>query len=57
MSISGKLRREDPHRERINIPAIVPHFWRYRMHITLEALLKLEAFNASLKDKIKAAGR
>jgi 4-alpha-glucanotransferase len=57
MSISGKLRREDPHRERINIPAIVPHYWRYRMHITLEALLKQEAFNASLKDKIKAAGR
>ena len=45
------------HTGTLNIPAIVPHYWRYRMHITLEALLKQEAFNASLKDKIKAAGR
>ena len=26
--------------ERINNPAVFPHYWRYRMHISLEELLE-----------------
>lgn len=31
--------------ERINNPAVFPHYWRYRMHISMEDLLKKENFN------------
>lgn len=51
------LRRADPAEERINIPANSKHYWRYRMHIPLEQLLKEKAFNQDLKEYIKASGR
>ena len=39
-----KLRRADPHAERINVPAIPNYYWRYRMHLTLEMLQKADSF-------------
>ncbi|MFA6926865.1 MAG: hypothetical protein WCQ69_07710, partial [Bacteroidales bacterium] len=57
MSVSGKLRRENPHDERINVPAIVPHYWKYRMHMTLEELLEKKEFNRKLKNMIRESGR
>ncbi|NLA16191.1 MAG: 4-alpha-glucanotransferase [Bacteroidales bacterium] len=57
MALSGSLRRENPQEERINIPAIVPHYWQYRMHMTLEELLEEETFNLQLKDMVKKARR
>ena len=45
MGIDPVIRREDHISERINIPAISNHFWRYRMHINLEQLLKENEFN------------
>ncbi len=53
MSIDESLRRDNPHEERINIPAEGEHYWRYRMHISLEHLLKETAFN----ERIKSLGR
>lgn len=55
--MSAELRRENPHEERINVPANAKHYWRYRMHITLEQLLKEKTFNHELRDAIAAAGR
>lgn len=57
MGIDGKIRREDPARERINVPAIPRHYWRYRMHITLEQLLKEDDFNNELISYIHSSGR
>ncbi len=57
MSIDGRLRRENPKDEQINIPAISRHYWRYRMHITVESLMKETEFNQIIKDKIKYSGR
>ncbi|HPW79028.1 MAG TPA: 4-alpha-glucanotransferase [Bacteroidales bacterium] len=57
MSLSGKLRRENPHDERINVPAIVPHYWKYRMHITLEELMQEKEFNRELESLIRESGR
>jgi 4-alpha-glucanotransferase len=57
MALSATLRREDPHAERINIPAIVPHYWQYRMHMTLEELLQEDEFNAFILNLIETAGR
>ena len=45
LAIDGGLRYEKPAEERINVPAICPWYWRYRMHLTLESLLQQDAFN------------
>lgn len=34
--------------ERINNPAVFPHYWRYRMHLNVEELLKKEDFNQKI---------
>ncbi|MEI6946954.1 4-alpha-glucanotransferase [Paraflavisolibacter sp. H34] len=53
----GALRRENPHDERINVPANPKHYWRYRLHLALEDLLQAHEFNGSLKNEIRASGR
>lgn len=57
MGLDEKLRRPDPHAERINIPADPKHYWRYRMHIPLEQLAKEKVFNMELKEYISNSGR
>lgn len=44
-AMDGDLRIKDQHADRINVPANPRHFWNYRMHISLEDLLKADAFN------------
>lgn len=57
LGMSGELRKEDHGSERINVPANPVHYWRYRMHITLENLLRQDTFNQELKKFIEASGR
>ncbi len=57
LSASGALRREDPREELINIPANPRHYWRYRMHLTVDELLDAGEFNDYLRDKIRNSGR
>ena len=57
MSIDGSIRRENPQEEQINVPAIAKHYWRYRMHIKVEDLLKATVFNENIKNKISRTGR
>jgi 4-alpha-glucanotransferase len=57
MGMSDTLRRENPHEERINDPANPRNYWRYRMHITLEELIKQEEFNSEFKDYVQNSGR
>ena len=57
LGMDEKLRREDHAAERINIPAITPHYWRYRMHLTLEKLQQAHNFNRELKKCIAQSGR
>lgn len=57
MGMDAALRKEDPHSERINIPADPKHYWRYRMHITLESLLQQDDFNSTLQGYIQQSGR
>ncbi len=57
LSTDGVLRRRDPREELINIPANPRHYWRYRMHLTLENLLDQKEFNNRLRDNIIASGR
>ena len=57
LSMDGALRRENPHDERINVPANPRHYWRYRMHLSLEELASQQEFNETLTNMIAASGR
>jgi 4-alpha-glucanotransferase len=57
MGIDESIRRSDPNEERINVPANPKHYWRYRMHLSLEQLLKEEQFNQEWFHLIKSSGR
>jgi len=57
LSISDKIRRENPHEERINVPSNSKFSWRYRLHINLEDLLEEDEFNEELRNYIRQAGR
>ncbi len=46
MSIDEESRAKNPDAERINVPANSRHYWRYRMHCTVEQLIKNEQFNS-----------
>jgi 4-alpha-glucanotransferase len=57
LGMNEQIRRENPHDERINVPANPQHYWRYRMHLTLEELLKQKEFNDELKGYVTHSGR
>ena len=57
LSMDGDLRRKDPREERINVPANPRHYWRYRMHLTLDELNAATAFNEHLRSMIAESGR
>ena len=56
-SIDENLRNPDTDIERINIPANPRHYWRWRMHITLEELMKDDGFNEQIKEMIEDSDR
>ncbi len=56
-AIDEKLRLPDADAERINIPANPRHYWRYRMHITIEQLLADKDYNDNVKELIDECGR
>ncbi|MCA6066677.1 4-alpha-glucanotransferase [Chryseobacterium sp. RG1] len=43
--------------ERINNPAVFPHYWRYRMHLNLEELKEKQLFNSKISDWVRDSGR
>ena len=57
LSMDGSLRAPDPAAERINDPADPDNKWRWRMHLSIDALLKADAFNAELKSLVQSSGR
>lgn len=57
LGMSETLRRDNPADERINVPANSKHYWRYRMHMNLEDLLKEDDFNEELKGYVMHSGR
>ncbi len=57
LALSDKLRRCNPHDERINIPANPDQYWQYRLHINIEDLLKEDGFNKLIKDLLAVASR
>ena len=49
MAIDGDVRIKDQFSDRINVPANPRHFWNYRMHISLEDLMKCKKLNEKIK--------
>ena len=57
LSIDEQLRLPDQNAERINIPANPRHYWRYRMHLSIEQLMAADGFNAHVQQLIRFARR
>ena len=57
LAIDERLRLPDQNAERINIPANPRHYWRYRMHLTIEQLLADDKFNDNIAELITQSGR
>ena len=57
LAIDEELRLPDANAERINIPANPRHYWRYRMHLTIEQLMQADEFNDAVKTLIVQSGR
>jgi 4-alpha-glucanotransferase len=48
MSIDESLRNPNDQAERINVPANPEHYWCYKMHLSLEKLLKAHSLNSEI---------
>ncbi len=57
MAIDEQLRLPDQDAERINIPANPKHYWRYRMHMSIEQLQAATAFNNKITNLINNSQR
>lgn len=57
LSMDEQLRYPDADFERINVPANPRHYWRYRMHLTIEQLMEQPALNEKILNLIKRSGR
>ena len=57
LSIDEKLRLPDQNAERINIPANPRHYWRYRMHLSIEQLMEADELNYEISTLIAQSGR
>ena len=57
LAIDERIRLADPNAERINIPANPRHYWRYRMHLTIEQLLADEKFCNNIAELVSQSGR
>jgi 4-alpha-glucanotransferase len=52
LATDATLRLADANAERINIPANPRHYWRYRMHLTIEQLMQATEFNEKIKNLV-----
>jgi 4-alpha-glucanotransferase len=57
LSTDGSLRRTNPREEQINVPSNSRHYWRYRMHLSVEDLRSNKDFTGYLLSKIKGSNR
>ena len=57
LALDETLSHPNPQAEQINNPSNPDHYWRYRMHLSIEDLLKEEKFVHTLKGLIHQSGR
>lgn len=56
-AMDDSIKRKDCEAERINVPSDPHHYWRYRMHITLERLMQADSLNRKMVGLIQKSGR
>ncbi len=57
LAIDEQVRNPRVEDERINVPANPRHYWRWRMHLTIEQLINNTALNEKIRGLIKSNGR
>lgn len=57
LAMDTEMRSKNVREERINVPSDCYNRWKYRMHITIEELLKADKFNQKIKTMIKRSKR
>ena len=57
LAMDMELRRKNPREERINVPSDPYNRWQWRMHLTIEQLLKAEKYNDKLRTMITRSKR
>ncbi|GAA5483068.1 4-alpha-glucanotransferase [Haloferula sargassicola] len=57
LAMDETLRHPDPDAERINVPAIMPYYWRYRMHLGIDQLADATDFTETLAAMVRETGR
>ena len=57
LAMDGELRGKNPRDERVNVPSDPYNRWKYRMHITIEELLKADKYNNKVKTMIQRSKR
>ena len=57
LAMDSELRGKNPRDERINVPSDPYNRWKYRMHITIEELLKADKYNNKVKTMIQRSKR
>ena len=58
LATDGEVRYQgNPADERINIPANPRHYWRYRMHCTLESLIANDKLNSHIRMLVESSAR
>lgn len=57
MSMNERLRNPNILEERINEPSNPRHYWRYRMNLTIEELMKADDLNDEIRSLVEETGR
>ena len=57
LAMDGELRSKHVREERINVPSDPYNRWKYRMHLTIEDLLKADKYNNKVKTMIQRSKR
>ena len=55
--MDSELRYKNPREERINVPSDSYNRWKYRMHITIEDLLKADRYNNKVRTMVTRSKR
>ena len=57
LAMDGELRSKHPREERINVPSDPYNHWKYRMHLTIDDLLKANKYNNKVRTMITRSRR
>jgi 4-alpha-glucanotransferase len=57
LAMDSELRGKNPRGERINVPIDPYNHWKYRMHLTIEELLKADKYNNKVRTMITRSKR